>query len=203
MAFAQNPNINLTFSFIFSYGSKEMAQNLLAQHELRQPIDAKTIENYIDSDANDIFRRFSSNIEIQKNYRFVDDKSAITSGVGFIYKSDIISSINSYYVKKDMLRQEKASIANWLVDFFMILFDNWEKDFIDYKNTSKVKWNTNSYAYDGLIYLSSILYKNENRSELVENIINNIDLSAENVKGKNKTKAFKKIIEEVIEDVQL
>lgn len=201
MAFAQNHNIDLTFSFIFSYGSKEMAQNLLAQHELRQPINAKTISNYIDSDANDIFRRFSTDTEIQKSYNFIEDKSAIIAGLGFIYKSDIISAIESYYVKKDMLRQEKNSIAKWLADFFKLLLEEWELDFIDYQNTSKTQWNTNSFAYDGLIYLSSRLYEQESRGLLALSYIEklqNLNLSVNDIKGKNKSKAFKKIVEEVL-----
>ena len=192
-------------SIHLTFGSAEYGQGIIEQEEKRQPIKKQVLETYKKTEENNIFKIFSTDSNIEKEYKFVDTPNAEQSNAGFIVKSEFINAIKRYYKSSDMPLKEQRGVAKWLINFFDEMFVEYEEDLKNYIQVKKTKWNVRSYAYDGFVYLSSYLYNldiDENKKiEMGITILQSVDFTSD-IKSTNKTRECLNIIKEAIDNYE-
>lgn len=176
-ALLENPEIDMKVSVYLTIGTIEDGQEVLAQHEMQQPINKKLIQSYKKSDANDIFRLFSEDIGIKRRYKFVDTADAERAGIGFFVKADMTQALAQYYDLENMTINEQDDVAEWLISYFMTLYDLLEHDIINYKTVRKNKWSVRTNAVYVYVCISSMLYGNTDWREVLRKLINKIDFN--------------------------
>lgn len=205
-AIASNPEVYLMFSVNLSFGSTEYAQSIIEQHEKRQPIKKQVLITYKNTYENDIFKMFSTDATIEKEYKFVDNSKSEHNNGGFVIKSIMIEAIKKYYKPNDLTTKERREISSWLVTFFDEFFINNEYDLLNFITIKKTKWNVCSYAYDGLVYLSKYVYDITDATEqekisAMNDILSNVNFERK-IESTNKVRECLNIIKEAIEEYE-
>ena len=176
-AILKNPELKMNVSVYLTIGSVEIGQQVLAQHESQQPINKKLIKSYEKSNANDIFRIFADDRKINRRYKFVDTADAEKSAIGFVIKSYFIKAISQYYDVDNMKITDQETLADWLVEFFVELYQYLESDIENFVIARKNRWTVKSGGFFVYVAISSVLYDNQDWKAALPKILDKIDFT--------------------------
>lgn len=176
-ALIREPDLEYNFPIIISIATVKEAQQIIAQHEKQQPINKNVVRTYQNSPANDIIRKFEVDEDIRSIYKIVNTIQALQIKAGFVLKGDLITAVKENYNVLNITLKEKNDISKWLIAFFMELGEIMEDDFKNFRNISETKWSVNWHIFRAYIWLSSILYGNENWKNILHDLLDKIDFS--------------------------
>jgi hypothetical protein len=93
----------------------------------------------------------------------------LTNGIKSFYNIDSIKS-----------QTQRVELVNWLVEFFNEITNTFIDDFIHFKTLKKTKWNVQTDAWLGFVYLSSKLKDDTDWKNKLKNILSSIDWNIKN-----------------------
>ena len=197
-ALAENPNIDLNMPVILTVGTPAVAQSIINQDEQRAPIEKSVVDSYRITSGNNVVKEILGSGELDECYKFCDTTQAISSGIGFIVKSELAAAIDKYYFggKKESKNSELKT-AKWLIGFFNELADILQDDFVNYRN-AKAANTTKSAIFPGYIYISKALKDIPDWENKLAKVIS--EIKSDN-KLKAETIASAKYLDPIIKEV--
>jgi hypothetical protein len=171
------------FTILFTNESTSGAKKIVAQEWNREPVSNKQKNSMTRTTENLIIDMIKANDNADETYRtkIVNTGREILFNNGFILFETLTNGIKSFYNIDSIKSQtQRVELVNWLVEFFNEITNTFIDDFIHFKTLKKTKWNVQTDAWLGFVYLSSKLKDDTDWKNKLKNILSSIDWNIKN-----------------------
>ncbi len=201
-ALIANPNLEYNFPIEITNFDIDEAMQHIKQRNKQTKISEQHLKSMeVELYENRIVKKLNENSKSELRGKIATDDEAVLKRLAYVKFSILSTSIKNYFDIKNAYESDK--IADYLIDFFNIIYGMKYDDFV---NLNKQSYITRPLGFTVLTFIASRLYKQEGWRVKLENIVENINWNNNNeelndIDFKQLTKPTLKRIEEKFKKV--
>jgi DNA-sulfur modification-associated len=174
-----NPNIDILFPVIFTNYATKQAQNYLYQISQATPVSKEHVDSLVKTDHSlSVIQELKSSSEL----KIAPIHQRETLNDEMVTFSNLKASLQNEFGSKMKNRNDELDVAEYLEDFFKVIFATYEDDFINNPIQSREYSiiNNDFVISYGLIILARRMFELEIKPREIRKILKNIDFSKSN-----------------------